>query len=80
MTVYNRTIQIRLTKEEKDRIVNRMRNEGHHNLSAWLRKKLLSSSLWMEEKVDVIHRYIVEQKKEEERMSVFGEKNLEFAS
>ena len=38
---YNRTIQIRLSDYERERILNRMREEGFHNLSAWARRTLM---------------------------------------
>ena len=63
MTVYNRTIQIRLTKEEKEKILRTMGAEGHHNLSAWLRQKLLTDALWPEQKIDEVYRYVMEQKR-----------------
>ena len=58
MTVYNRTIQIRLTQKEKSQIEERMKAEGFHNMSAWLRRKLLSNPVWMEQKIDEIHRCV----------------------
>ena len=63
MTVYNRTLQIRMTREEKDRILHRMRDEGVHNLSAWARKQLLEGSLRLEQKIDAIYRCVVREGK-----------------
>ena len=76
MTVYNRTIQIRLTRDEKEQIVSKMKTEGFHNLSAWLRKKLLTNSLWMEHKIDEVHLYILDKKKEEEKNRAFSERRM----
>ena len=59
MAIHNTTIQIRLTKNEKSRIVDRMREDGYHNISVWVRKRLLGNSLWMEQKIDEIHECVL---------------------
>ena len=41
--MYNRTIQIRLTEDEKAMIVNKMQADGYRNLSSWTRKQLLEA-------------------------------------
>lgn len=69
--MYNRIIQIRLTEQEKKSIKNKMRIEGYHNLSAWIRQKLLSDARWMEQKIDVIYRFVVGQ--EEAKQKVLDE-------
>ena len=48
--------QIRLTDSEKKKIVEKMKSEGYHNLSAWLRKKLLGDNLWIDQKIDEIKK------------------------
>ncbi len=64
MAVKNRTIQIRLTKEEREIVKTKMGSDGYHNLSVWVRKRLLSNSLLMEQKVDEVYRFILELKRE----------------
>ena len=80
MTVYNRTIQIRLTKDEKEMIVNRMRDEGYHNLSAWFRKRFSTNTFWMEQKINEIHHYIMDQNREDEKGKKFAKSRLALAS
>ena len=45
MSLYNKTIQIRLSETEKKRIVHEMESEGYHNLSRWIRKKLVPDEM-----------------------------------
>ena len=59
MTVQNTTIQIRLTKDEKSRILDRMREDGYHNVSRWVRGRLLGSSLWMDQRIEEIHKCVL---------------------
>ena len=60
--VQNRTIQIRLREDEKEQILQKMRDDGFQNLSPWIREKLLKSSLEMEKKIDEMYQYINERK------------------
>ena len=62
MGVYNTTIQVRLTRDEKAMLIRKMRDEGYHNLSVWVRKRLFDNALQMEQKVDEIYRYVLEQR------------------
>lgn len=66
MTVSNRTIQIRLTKDEKEKIKTRMSLDGSHNMSEWIRSRLLSSTIWPDQKIDEIYRFVIEMKRERE--------------
>ena len=67
-------------RSDSEMIVNKMRAEGYHNLSAWLRKKLLSSSLWMENKIDEIYRCVLDQNRMKEENNDLGEDKVIFAS
>jgi len=80
MTVYNRIIQIRLSAEQKAKIKSRMEAEGYKNLSAWLRKKLLTNSLWIENKINDIHKYIMERKRKEDKGRTNGKEGMRIAS
>jgi hypothetical protein len=57
--MHNRTIQIRLTRQEKDRIIFRMRSQGHRSLSAWIRQQLLTERTDLEKKVDALYHHII---------------------
>lgn len=54
----NTTIQIRMTEREKKLILNKMESEGYHCVSIWIRNKLLSDSLWTEQKINAIYKKI----------------------
>jgi len=41
LPIYNRTIQVRLSGEEKNMIIRRMISDGSHNMSEWIRGKLI---------------------------------------
>ena len=66
-TIKNRTIQIRMTSEEKEQIMCSMREEGFNNLSAWIRNRLLDGSGKIEQKISEMYRLILAR---EERRSV----------
>ena len=61
--VSNASIQIRLTANEKQRILNKMQSEGYKNLSVWIRNRLLSDALWTEQKISAIYNKICLEKK-----------------
>jgi hypothetical protein len=64
MPINNKTIQIRLTSTEKEEIVKRMHADGYHNLSLWIRMKLLKCPCSAKAKVEEIFRYIAEREEE----------------
>lgn len=65
--VQNRTIQIRMTSEEKEQILFRMQADGFHNLSVWIREKLLNNSARIELEISEMYRLLLAK---EERRSV----------
>jgi len=69
MCINNRSIQIRLTSTEKDEIVRRMQAEGYHNLSMWIRMKLLKcpgENGDMRLKIEEIHRFVTGQNEKDD--------------
>jgi hypothetical protein len=61
----NRTIQIRITKQEKDHILFKMRSQNHRSLSAWIRHQLLQEHTVLEKidkKVDALYHHLIEKK------------------
>ena len=53
-----KTVQIRVTHYEKQRILNQMKAEGFAKINDWLRHKLLSDELTTEHKVNEIYKQI----------------------
>lgn len=40
--------------------------DGSHNMSEWIRSRLLSSTIWPDQKIDEIYRFVIEMKRERE--------------
>jgi len=54
----NETIQVRLSKYEKQRILNKMKSEGFSTINDWLRRKLLSDAISTERMIIDMHSKI----------------------
>ena len=80
MPVSNATIQIRLTSTEKEEIVRRMQAEGCHNLSQWIRKKLLKCPCSTKGKIEEIYRYVMKREEEEDDYGGGEKMNEEFSA
>ena len=55
--VMNRTIEIRLKKDQYERIKNNSRIKGFNSLSAYLRFAALGQDLTTQQKISEIHNY-----------------------
>lgn len=60
--VNNRTIQIRLTKDQYERIKNYSRMKGFNSLSGYLRFVALEQDFVLQKKIYEIHTFLIEQK------------------
>lgn len=60
--VNNRTIQIRLTKDQYERIKNNSRIRGFNSLSGYLRFVALDEDLILQQKIYEIHSHLLGDK------------------
>lgn len=58
----NHVVIVRLSKDQKERIVNGMNAAGCKNISEFVRKRCLENSLFLETKVNEIHQAICSSK------------------
>lgn len=65
--VLNRTIQIRLTKEQYDRINQNARLKGFQHTSAYLRYVGLEQDLWLHRRIQEIHQHLLGEEKAKRR-------------
>ena len=65
--VRNRTIQIRITKDEYERIGINARTMGFETLSAYVRYQSLARDWWLERKICELHAHLIGDPKEGRR-------------
>jgi len=71
--VRNRTIQVRLTKDQYEQIWAVCRSRGFSHLSSYIRFVALHQDLVLQQKVHEIHRHLLGERKTERRRKPLGD-------